>query len=344
MRVLVTGHRGYLGSVLTSVLLHRRHEVFGLDIDWFTGCDFGRTRQDVACFEMDVRDVTFAELAPFDAVVHLAGLSNDSTGDLDAALTRSVNLESTRKLLSSCREAGVARFVFASSCSVYGFDASRVLRESDATCPLTVYAQSKIEAERRVVSAAAKDLTTAVLRFATLYGISPRLRLDLVANDFTAAAICNGRIVLKSAGHAWRPLVHVEDAARAIAAVLEAPDAIVNGEVFNVVPEGENYRVIEIADAVTDVLPRVERVTRHPERDGRSYRVDGSKLTRALPKFSFRWRLPRGIRQLCSAFQSNGLTPSDWRSRRFRRAAHMKSLLETGEINSQLRREAFAAA
>jgi nucleoside-diphosphate-sugar epimerase len=344
MRILVTGHRGYIGSVLAAVLQHRRHEVFGLDAGWFEDCNFGRTRQQLPGFNLDVRDVTFAELLAFDAVVHLAALSDDASADLQPDLTRKINHHAAVQLARACREARIARFIFASTCSVYGAAGTNPVDEDATPNPLSQYARAKRDAEREILALAEPGFSPVVLRFATAYGVSPGLRLDLVVNDFVASAVTTGRVVLGSAGHAWRPLVHVEDAARAVAAVLDAPDDDPPARLFNVVAPSENHRVIDIADAVTDALPHCSRTILGRTLDERSYRVEGSRFLRTFPSFSYRWTLPSGIRQLCAAFAAAGLTAGDCRSDRFRRRLRLAYLIENARLDPSLRRPLASVA
>ena len=338
MRVLVTGHRGYIGSVLTCVLRNQRFEVCGLDSDLFAGCDFGRVSEDVPGYDMDVRDVDFADLISFDAVVHLAGLSDDACGMLNPDLTQEINVAATQRLAECCKKAQVSRFVFMSSCSVYGPGGSGLLDESGPVSPLTTYAESKLEGERVLAELAGPDFSPVSLRCATVYGVSPRLRLDTVVNDFTAAATTTGRVGIRSAGQAWRPVVHVEDVARVIAAALLAPDEQVRGEVFNLARSDQNLRVIDIADEVTDAVPYSTRGAPQPMYDLRSYRADGAKLTRTFPDLKMRWALPAGIRQLHNAMTGSGLTPGDWRCDRYRRAPCLRRQMEEGLLDGDLRR------
>ncbi len=336
MRVLITGHRGYLGSVLTGVLRHARHEVVGLDCDLFSGCDFGRVRQEVPSFDTDLRDVEFADLLSFDAVIHLASLPDDRSGMLDPELTEQINFEATMRLAACCKQAQVSRFLFASSCAVYGRGGSDVLDEQSPVEPVTQYASAKLRCERELARLADDRFTPVFLRNATLYGVSPRLRLDIVVNDFVGAAVTTGRVAVKTAGRAWRPLLHVEDAARACAVVLAAPDETVSNQVFNVANGDENFRVIDVADTVTELVPHTTRTITSSVFDERSYRVSGAKLARTFPRFSFRWTLQSGIRQLYTAMLGAGMTPGDWRSDRYRRLLRLSTLLERGQTDLEL--------
>jgi len=337
MRVLVTGHRGYIGAVLTSVLRHARYDVAGLDCDFYRGCDFGRMQEDVACFHTDIRQVEFADLLSFDAVIHLAGLTDHEASDFGPDVAREINLDATIRLAECCRQAGVSRFIFASTCAVYGNGGETLLTELDVPGPLSAYAEQKLAAEQALRRLADTSFVPVFMRNATVFGVSPRLRVDTVLNDFVGSAVCSGRIEVKTAGRAWRPLIHVEDLARAYVGVLGAPDDTVTCEAFNVAATDENYRVIEIADAVVEQFSRASRQTNPMVFDKRSYRVSGDKLTDTFPKHRPRWTLHQGIRQLRSAMEAAGFTPSDWRGDRYRRSLRLQRAVEAGELDAELR-------
>lgn len=344
MRVLVTGHRGYIGAVLVSVLRHARHEVVGLDTDLYRGCDFGRVRDEVPSFEIDVREVEFADLLSFDAVIHLAALPEDFSGGISPNLTWEVNAGGAVRLAECCKQAGVSRLLFASTCAVYGAGRGGLQDETSEIKPISAYAEAKAWAETQIVRMASPSFTPVVLRNATVYGVSPRLRLDTVVNDFVGSAVARGRVESQTDGRAWRPLVHVEDIARAYAGLLGLEDAVVRGEVFNVAPTEENYRIADVADLVSELVPDCGTARRADSPDRRSYSVEGSKLRRALPGFTWRWTLPQGIRQLRAAMAGAGLASGEWRSQRFRRVLNLQSQLEQGELNASLRRAAGGCA
>ncbi len=351
MRVLVTGHRGYLGSVMTAVLQNARFDVVGLDSDLYDGCDFGRMQEPVPAFDTDVRDIEFTDLLSFDAVVHLAGLPEDGSlrdrpGDPACWSSRSprslldeVNHRATIRLAECCKEAGVSRFLFASSCAVYGRGGGELLSESSPAHPQTAWAASKVRCERDLSELADETFTPVFLRNASAYGVSPRLRVDLEVNDLAAAAAATGYVTLRSQGTAHRPLVHVEDIARAFAAVLLAPSEIVRNQVFNIVRCGENHRTIDVINTLTDLLPDCQLHVVRDRFDPHSYRVDGSKLQRTFPSLSLRWTLQHGIRQLYSAMQSAGLTPAQWRCDRYRRLLRLETLVEQGQLSDTLRKK-----
>jgi len=342
MRVLVTGHRGYIGSVLVRVLQHARHEVVGLDCDWYGDCDFGRMRDSIPSFEMDVRDVEFTDLLSFDAVIHLAALPQDSASQFDPTLNDEINFEATVRLAECCKQASVSRFLFASTCAVFGNSGGELQNETSSTAPKSPHAVAKLRCEQGLLRLADEQFAPVLLRNATVYGVSPRLRLDTVGNEFVGSAVTNGRVAMRTEGRAWRPLMHVEDVARAYAAVLAAADEVVGGQVFNVAITEENYRVIDIADCVTEFVPDCTRSVRTGIPDQSSYFVDGSKLRRALPHLTWRWTLPQGIRQLRAAMLGAGLTAGEWRSDRYRRVMRLSTMLERGELDSALRRHELA--
>jgi nucleoside-diphosphate-sugar epimerase len=344
MRVLVTGHRGYIGSVLTCVLRNQLCEVVGLDVDLFDGADFGRVDESVPAFDMDVRDIDCADLASFDAVVHLAAVSDDDSGSISARATEEINVQATLRLAECCRRVGVPRFVFASTCAVYGESTGDVVTEYGPYHPVSDYAASKLAAEAELARLVTPSFSPVFVRLPTVYGVSPRMRLDSVVNDFVGSATATGTVAMRTAGHAFRPVAHVEDVAKAFAALVAAPAELVHGAAFNVVPEGENFRVIDIADEVAGLVPDCTRERPRPMSDRCSYRVDGSKLTRTLPRLKLRWNLTLGVRQLYNAMTHAGLTAGDWRSDRYRRGQRLRAMLEHGEIDNSLRRQTVTAA
>lgn len=333
MRVLVTGHRGYIGSVLTTVLQNAHVDVVGLDCDLYDGCDFGVVRSTIPSFEMDLREIEFTDLLSFDAVIHLASLPEVDSRTIPTALMESVNFESTVRLAECCKQASVSRFLFASTCAVYGSRGSEWLNEGSAVSPTTAYAHSKMQGERALADLADGSFTPMLLRNPTIYGVSPRMRLDLVVNDFVGAAVVCGRVTMRTLGNAWRPLLHVEDLSRAYLSVLTAPDEALRDRIVNVVDSSGNRRVIDVADAVVEEVPGATRAAPPMEPDERSYRVDGSRFRSLFPGFRFRWNLARGIRQLRTAFEHAGLAPSEWRSDRFRRSLRLGRLRERNALD-----------
>jgi nucleoside-diphosphate-sugar epimerase len=339
MRVLITGSDGYIGHVLAPAVQEAGHEVVGLDTGWFQGCALGPESVTWETQRLDIRDVTGDHLRGFHAIVHLAAISNDPLGHLDPKLTSEINHLGSVWLARSAKRAGVARFVFASSCSLYGA-ASRddVLTESAPLNPVSPYGESKILAEREVSMLADDDFSPIFLRNATAYGYSPRLRLDLVANDLAANALTTNEVLIRSDGTPWRPVVHVQDIASAAIAALNAPRASIHNERFNIGRRSENYQVHEIADLVVDAVPG-SHVTYAagggPDR--RSYRVDFSKAETKLPGFEPRWSLREGIHELVEAYRRFGLISDDLSSPRFIRLQRIQDLLQAGSLGPQLR-------
>ena len=343
MRVLVTGHRGYIGSVLTSVLRHHRFEVFGLDCDLYRGCGFGRTHETIPSFDLDVRQIEFTDLLSFDAIVHLAALPEGLCSQRCAALIDEVNVQATIRLAECAKRAQVSRFMFASSCAVYGRGSGVLDEESDAA-PITPYACSKSRCEQALTRLADARFKPLLLRNATVYGMSPQLRLDLCVNDFVGAATTRGRIDMQTAGRAWRPLIHVEDLCRAYAELLALPDDALEHTVVNVADTTANVRIMDVADTVTEEVPQCSRVPADDVLDMRSYRVDGTRLVAMCPAFRFRWNVRSGIRQLRMAMTAAGLTLGDWRGDRFRRVPRLASFIEHGEpLSTSLRRRSVSA-
>lgn len=338
MKVLVTGHRGYIGAVLTPMLLDRGHDVTGLDSDIFRSCTFSGKLAQTPTIEKDVRDVETDDVAGFDAVIHLAGLSNDPLGDYRPELTSEINFEASVRLARLAKKAGVPRYLYASSCSNYGAAGSDFLNEGAAFNPVTPYGVSKVNVELAVAPMADERFSPTFLRASTAYGLSPRIRFDLVVNNLTAWAVTTGQIYLKSDGSPWRPIVHVEDIARAYVAALEADRALVHNEAFNVGQTTENYQIREIADIVQTIVPN-SRVEYAPDAgpDTRCYRVDCNYIGRRLHAFKPQWTARRGVEQLYEAFCAVGLTLEDFEGERFKRIAHVKKLIRDGELDEDLR-------
>lgn len=338
VRVLVTGHAGYIGSVLAPLIASNGHEVVGLDTHWFDRCDFGREPQKFPNIRGDVRDVDRSHLNGFDAVIHLAAVSNDPLGDVDPQTTFGINHEATVLLAESAKEAGVERFIFASSCSLYGrADSDEMLDESAAFNPVTPYGQSKVLAERDLALLADDEFSPTYMRNATAFGESARLRLDLVVNDFVAAAVANGEIVIKSDGTPWRPLVHIEDISLAALAALEAPRELVHNQPFNVGRNEDNLQVSQVAELVAAEVPGSRIVYADGgSPDARSYRVNFSKLPATIDSFLPRWSVQTGIKQLLAAFRNWGL-PDTQAIDRFLRLKEIQSLQAEGKLDSELR-------
>jgi len=341
MRVLVAGDRGYIGTVLGPVLRAAGHEVDGLDLGLYEGCDLGPGPEDVGVRAViDIRDSDTGDLTGYDAVVCLAALSNDPLGDLNPAATSSVNLEGTLRLARAAKQARVERFLFASSCSLYGAAGSAAVAEDADLFPVTPYGESKVVAEQELSLLADDSFSPTYLSNATAYGASPRLRLDIVVNNLTAAAVTTGQVRLESDGSPWRPLVHVEDISQAFLAALQAPRELVHDQAFNVGRSADNVQIREVAEIVRDAVPGSKlSFADGAGPDLRNYRVDFSKLNETFPGLELGWHVPDGVNQLVDAYVQHGLTYQEFLSSRFVRLRRIRELLSAGLIDEMLRRQ-----
>jgi nucleoside-diphosphate-sugar epimerase len=339
MKVLVTGHKGYIGSILVPLLLSRGHAVTGLDADLFAECTYSGELTQVPELDCDIRDVEPAMLAGHDAIIHLAGLSNDALGDYDPALTSAINCIAAVRIAGLAKQVAVSRFLFASSCSTYGASGAAFLDETAPFRPVTPYGESKVSVERQLAPLADEAFSPVLLRASTAYGAAPRIRFDLVANNLVAWAFTTGEVFLKSDGSPWRPLVHVEDIALAYAVALEAPRELIHNRAFNVGSTAENYRIRDIAELVRQIVPG-SRIgfAADAASDKRCYRVDCNLIARTLHDYKPQWTARRGIEQLYDQFTRTGLTLDEFEGKRFKRIAHVQHLIERGDIDAQLRR------
>lgn len=340
MRVLITGHNGYIGSVMAPVLQNAGHEVVGVDSYLFEGCSLGKhCGESLPVLRKDIRDIKAADVAGFDAVVHLAALCNDPLGDLNREWTYEINHRASVRLALLAREVGVRLFLYASSCSMYGAaGGEELLTEEAPLAPVTPYAESKVRTEEDLSRIADRDFSPVFLRNATAYGVSPRLRADVVLNNLVGWAYTTGKVRIMSDGSPWRPIVHVEDIALAAAAILTAPRHVVHNQAFNVGVNGENYQVHQLARIVEETVPGCSvEFAGSQESDPRNYRVDFSKVERLVPHFHPRWNARTGAAQLFSAYQEASLTIDDFQGRRHVRLLQIRYLLDQGLVDSSLR-------
>jgi nucleoside-diphosphate-sugar epimerase len=340
MRVLVTGHNGYVGTILVPMLKTAGHKVVGYDTNLYEGATFGQqsVMPDIVEVDKDIRDMNIEDVKGFDAIIHLAGLSNDPLGDLNPKLTYDINYKASVRLAELAKIAGVERFIFSSSCSNYGAGGQDWLNEESAFNPVTPYGRSKVKVEQEVAKLADDDFSPTFLRSGTAYGVSPRLRFDLVLNNLVAWAFTTGLVYLKSDGTPWRPILHIEDMSRAFLAVLNAPREKVHNEAFNVGRPEENYRISELAEIVAETVPgsRIE-YAEGAGPDKRCYRVDSSKIAQTLSEYQPQWDARKGAQELYEAYQKVGLEQEEFEGPRYRRIHHIKYLINDGRLDETLR-------
>ena len=339
MRILVTGDKGYIGTVLVPMLISAGHEVVGLDSDLYARCTFGDSLPDNPSIRKDLRDVEAKDVEGFDAVMPLAALSNDPLGNLNPNLTYDINHHASVRLAKLAKQVGVPRYIFSSSCSTYGAaEGDQMLTEEAKFNPVTPYGESKVFVEKEVAQLADDNFSPTFLRNATAYGVSPRMRFDIVLNNLVAWAFSTGKVLIKSDGTPWRPIVHIEDISRAFIAVLNAPREVIHNQAFNVGRNDQNYMIREIADIVKQTVPGCEiEYAQDAGPDKRSYRVDFSKIAKMLPEFQPQWDARKGAQELYEAYRKAGLKLDEFEGPKFKRIDHIKLLLHDGLLNESLR-------
>jgi len=339
MRILLTGHNGYIGAIMVPALLAEGYEIVGLDTGYFRGCTFGDYSVSIKSLRRDLRDVTREDLQDIDVVVHLAAISNDALGDLNPQCTYDINHLASVRLAELARDAGVKRFVYSSSCSVYGAASPDDMLDEEASfAPVTAYAKSKVWVERDLLELADENFSPVFMRNATVYGASQQLRGDLVVNNLVGWALTTGEVMMKSDGTPWRPLVHVEDVCNAFIAVLKAPREVIHAQAFNVGRDGENYRIRTVAEIVNRLVDdSTINFAEGAGGDPRCYRVDFSKIHQSLQEYTPSWDVERGVTQLRDAFASVGMTREDLEGDRYQRIRTILRLLKEERLDSELR-------
>jgi len=338
MRVLVTGNKGYIGAVLCGKLLQEGFEVVGLDTGFYIGCNLFEPEYNIKQIFKDVRSVGKEDLLGFDAVIHLAALSNDPIGALNPQLTADINYLASARLAEIAKEAGVKKFIFSSSCSVYGIAGDEMIDEVGMVSPATAYARSKVESEEKIAELADEVFSPVFLRNATVYGVSSMLRVDLVVNNLATWAYTTGKIQIMSDGSPWRPLIHIQDICGAFMAVLKAPRKLIHNQIFHVGQNSENYRVRDVADAVKKVMPECDiEYTGEHGADTRTYKVNFTKIVKILGDyFHPTWDIEKGIRELLEAYRASNFSLTDFQSEKFTRLKRIKKLLNESKVDEYL--------
>ncbi|MFX0132342.1 MAG: NAD-dependent epimerase/dehydratase family protein [Candidatus Hodarchaeota archaeon] len=337
-KIIVTGYNGFIGSLLVSLLKEKGYKVVGIDTGFYgSECTLFNFKHDIIEIKKDIRNIKEEDLEGAYAVCHLAALSNDPVGELAPKITYDINYRASLRLAKLSEKVGVEKFIYSSSCSMYGIAGSEYLAEEVEFSPITAYAKSKVMSEKDIMPLTDENFSVTFLRNATAYGISPKLRLDLVVNNLIGWAMTTGQIKILSDGTPWRPLIHAEDIARAFIAVIEAPNDWVSGQAFNVGITSENYQIKDIAYLIKDAMGKCDVViTGEHEEDARTYKVDFSKIFNTLPNFRPKWRLKSGIEQICQYYDKYSLNSEKFNGRYFVRLRQLKYLIENNKIDENL--------
>ena len=344
-RLLITGHSGYIGSVMAPLLVQAGYDVVGLDTGYFERCTLVPDEIQVPAIRKDIRNIAADDLRGFSAVIHLAALSNDPIGNLDEGWTRQINCEATVRLAEFAKAAGVGRFLFSSSCIMYGMSEANVVTEESPLDPRTEYARSKVRAEQAISDLAGDGFSPTFLRNGTIYGLSPRMRFDTVLNDLVGTAVATGKVVVNSDGKPWRPVVHVQDVARAFMTVLGAPLEKVYNQAFNTGANELNHQILDLAEIATRTVPGCKlELKAQTGADQRTYKADFGKFARTFPEFKFNWTAEKGAAELYRGFRAIGLTHSDLVDRRFTRLKWLNHLLESEQLDRNLHWRQSAAS
>ncbi len=342
--VVITGHNGYVGSVMAAKFAQAGHYVLGLDTHYYSQCTLAAWGKEPPGILKDIRDVDARDLEGMDAVVHLAALSNDPIGNLNEAWTEEINFQASLRLAQAAKQAGVRRFLFSSSCIMYGMSEAAVVNENSPLDPRTAYARSKVRAERAIAELADSNFSPVFLRNGTIYGLSPRMRFDTVLNNFMGEAVTSGTVTVHSDGKPWRPVVHVEDVARAFLTVLEAPPEVIHNQAFNIGSAEMNQQIARLAEVTVSIVPNSKLVLKaEPGADQRTYKTDFTKFAVTFPAFTFAYSPLSGARQLYQSLRSIGLTREEFVDKRFTRLKWLRHLVESGRVNENLRWPAMAA-